>query len=256
MTQLAAWNLARGLSSEEKHVQVEEGIQSVQMDILVLSESIDNTGLIKDPNYAKQLGFSSYTVPYDDLEHHPSGEQYITLLSRIALHDVQPVWLGSRNVIKANITDPVTGQETNIFGAHFDDRSEAARKVMANALLESIKPDDRVVLAGDLNSMPTNDRVARILRSPAIRKAAALSPHPRVKSLATRLTDMATGDVMRLLEHRGFIDADSEHRPTMSIGPIGFALDHLMHTSNVVVNNFKVHKLPGSDHKAISATIH
>ena len=255
MPSLAAWNLARGLSSYEKHTQIEQGLESLDADIMILGEAIDNTGKIRNQQYAQQLGYDSTTLPYNDLKAHPSGEQYLTLLSRVALDEVVPVYLGSRNAVKVTLVDPSGLETLDIYGAHFDDRSEAARLGMAYAFLSLIEPGARTVLAGDLNAMPANNKIARVLRSRPIRTAAALVPHARTKSLTTRLTDMATGDVMTLLETSGFQDADTRNQPTMKTAVLRVMLDHIMHTPNVTISNFENYDIAGSDHCAITAQI-
>ena len=255
MPQLAAWNLARGLSSYEKHTQIEQGLETLNADIVILGEAIDNTGKIRNEQYAQELGYDSITLPYSDLEAHPSGEQYITLLSRVALKEVVSVYLGSRNAVKATLVDSSGLETLDIYGAHFDDRSEATRLGMARAFLSLIEPGTRTVLVGDLNAMPANSKTARVLRSRSIRAAATLVPHARTKSLATRLTDMAAGDVMTLLEASGFQDADQSNQPTIKKAGLRVMLDHIMHTSDVTISNFKNYDIPGSDHCAIAAHI-
>lgn len=253
--QLAAWNVARGLSKPEKHAQIEAGIEQLDADVIVLSESIDNSGNVVNPRFARQLGYDAFTVPYHDTEAHPSGEQHITMLSRIAL-DASEVRLKTRSAIKAIVPAGDHNRSLQLFGVHFDDRSELGRLVMAEAFLDIAEEGIPTVLAGDLNSMHAEDRVAKVLRGGTVRGMARLAPHPRIRSLGTRLTEMANGSTLRILEEAGFEDADSSHEPTMTKAGLKVTLDHIMLHGAVVATDFSNQAVTGSDHRAISATLH
>lgn len=251
---LAAWNVARGLSNPEKHAQIEAGIEQLDADVVVLSESIDNSGNLVNTRFASQLGYEALTVPYRDSEVHPSGEQHITLLSRIAL-DASEVRLDTRSAIKAVMPGGEQDKPLHLFGAHFDDRSELARLRMAEAFLDIVSNGLPTVLAGDLNSMHFEDRIAKLLRSGTVRGLARIAPHPRIRSLGTRLTEMATGSTMGVLESAGFTDADPNHEPTMTKAGLKVSLDHFMLRGDIYAVDFTNQAVPGSDHRAIAITL-
>lgn len=251
---MAAWNVARGLSDTDRHAQVEAGIESLDADVVILSESLDDSGKPVNQRFAAQLGYESLTVPYNDTEPHPSREQHITLLSRISI-DASEVRLDTRNAIKATVPFASRPGSFDLFGAHFDDRDENTRLRMTAAFLEQANEGVPTVLAGDLNSMYAEDRVATILRSGIVRGLAHNAPHPRIRSLGTRLTEMASGGAMNALVSAGFQDADTAHQPTMTKAGLKVALDHIVIRSGAGARDFQNHRLTGSDHRAISASI-
>jgi endonuclease/exonuclease/phosphatase family metal-dependent hydrolase len=66
---------------------------------------------------------------------------------------------------------------------------------------------------------------------------------------------MGDGGTMDLLADGGLTDADAKHHRTFTFSHVRLGqLDHIM-TANVTADQFKVHKLSGSDHRAVSARI-
>lgn len=250
---IASWNVARGLSSADKAKDIVDGIDRLDADIVFLPEAFDKTGELARPDFAEKLGYDTFAVEYEDKEEHPSEKQYIVALSRVAAL-LEHTRLGTRNAIAA--TTAIEGEPTSIIGVHFDDRNEITRLGMVDAFLEHTSHDAAKVLIGDLNAMHGNDVRAKLLASSSARSIAASLKNDRLRSLATRLTDMASGDVMRELKQAGMKDADPRHRPTMLMSGLAIAqLDHIMHDKKLVVTSFEPHKLKGSDHKAVSGTL-
>ncbi len=250
---VASWNLARGLSNTERSAYIAEGLGRMDADLVFLPEAFDKTGPIDDFDFAKKLGYEILTTEYDDAVPHPSEKQYIIALSRTAAV-LEVFRLNTRNALKANFK--LDGEEISITGAHFDDRSEDIRIGMVNAFLDSRSQNTVSALIGDLNAMHGGDLRARVLSSSVARHFASELNNDRAKSLATRLTDMASGDVMKTLEQAGMKDADLHHRPTMLMGGLAVVqLDHLMYDDGLRVTSFQTHKFKGSDHEAISGTI-
>lgn len=250
---VASWNIARGLSDEKKSRKVVDGLERLDADIVFLPEAFAQNGEATDPNFGRNLGYRHLAVEYEDRELHTSGKQYIVALSRVASR-LEEIRLHDRNAIRATTT--LEGQELALTGAHFDDRDELKRINMAARFTAKADPSRPTALIGDLNTMHADDPRARVLSHPVTRRLAAAAPHERVRSLATRLTDMATGDAMEILEEADFRDADPTRRATMRMGKLAIVqLDHLMVNPLFEVRDFAATTLPGSDHRAIAATL-
>lgn len=261
---IAAWNTARGLSDPERFGTIWEGIEQLDADVVVISESLDRTGVPAEAHFARELGYQEYTVEYQDQEPHPSRQQYLTVLTRIAC-DRSVMRFATRNGIHVSTSSAGTGQRLDILAVHGDDRDENRRLAMYHAALNeadkiqrssvasSMSPD--VVIAGDLNSMPAHTLTANVLRSAPVRGLARVLPHARLRSLATRTTQMARGEALGLLEDHGFRNANQMALPTMVRSGLALTLDHILHRGQGGVVDFAVHNLPGSDHRAISGVV-
>jgi hypothetical protein len=250
---IASWNLARGLSDAEKAGKIYEGLDRIDADLIFLPESFDIAGRPIDTDFATRLGYKALATEYEDEEPHPSVRQHIVGLIRVEAH-LEVARLNTRNAITASFD--IEGKSVSVTGAHFDDRREDIRTGMAGAFLEGRSPNTANALIGDLNSMHGNDLRARALASPFARERAVALKNDRVRSLATRLTDMASGDTMRLLHTGGMKDADSSHGPTMLMGGLAIVqLDHFMHDNALRVDSFQATRLKGSDHMAISGDL-
>ncbi|HUC89488.1 MAG TPA: endonuclease/exonuclease/phosphatase family protein [Patescibacteria group bacterium] len=251
---IAAWNVARGLSDPQRTPKIIDGIESLGADVVVLSESLKSDGQYVDPDFAKKLGFYSMTVGYDDAQPHTSGQQYLTMLAKLtySAERMHQARLATRNGVIANMR--LGSTSLRILGVHHDDRDEDKRLTMAACELASYDPD---VIAGDLNAMHGGDSAARVLNHPVTKALARMIPHARAHSLATRLTNMASGRTIMMMEDAGMTDADPEHRPTMIMhGRAIVQLDHIMYAEQRVrASDPQVHTFDGSDHYAISAFI-
>lgn len=250
---VASWNLGRGLSRENRAGVISDGLDRLDADIVFLPEAFDKTGCPIDSDFASSLGYSSLATEYDDAEPHPSEEQYIVALSRVAAQ-LEVVRLDARNALSANLE--IEGEKISIVGAHFDDRREDIRTGMAGAFIDSGNPDIARALIGDLNAMHGGDLRARLLSSSVARSVASRLGNDRVRGLATRLTEMASGDVMEMLHSAGMQDSDPRHRSTMLMGGLAVVqLDHFMHDDRLQVKSFQSQRLKGSDHKVISGNL-
>lgn len=263
---LAAWNVARGLSNTEQEAsprrtqQIIDGIEQLDADVVILSEAYNQRGIEPDAaqHLTQTLGYRALATPYEDSIAHqnePSDfEQHLMILTR---QDgaLQPVRLGGRNALAHQVM--VDASPVTILGSHFEDRQETLRLGMAEAVVDMI--DDGatpVVLAGDLNAMHRQDWRAHVLRHSLTRLAAQHAPHPRIRSLGTRLTEMADGTTIDTLLAAGLEDSDYHRTATMKLGGAALVqLDHIMTSRGIHSHNFQVDNLRGSDHRAISADI-
>ncbi len=263
---IASWNIARGLSDPERLASITAGLQEMDADVVILSESMDKEGRLADPDFAKKLGYAAITTEYEDVEPHPSEQQFLTVLYRQSPGvdiDTVRLGLGTRRALGVLVRHEGTAMLG--IASHFDDRSEDKRIAMVNALVEGIGKDERdweyVFVAGDLNAMHPQDWRAKILGNRTAQIIARHIPESikklaRFKSLATRLTEMAKGTTMRLFSDLGFVDADPRRQATMLLaGKPAVQLDHILHTPDLDAKRFKAHTFAGSDHRAISVTL-
>jgi endonuclease/exonuclease/phosphatase family metal-dependent hydrolase len=128
---------------------------------------------------------------------------------------------------------------------------------MASSLVEQVDMSSPTILMGDLNSISAESLPSRFWSAKIICHLVKRVPVDRIRSLATRLSEMVDGGTLSYLEKAGFVESDPTHQPTILLAKaVGIAqLDHLLHTDDIAVNNFQVHRFKGSDHKAISADI-
>lgn len=147
-----------------------------------------------------------------------------------------------------------------MIGVHLDDRKETTRVEQTQALLAQIDPNKPTVIMGDMNSMHRDDPRAIALRmaTPVVELLPQGEPGKpqskiaRVGSLATRLTGMAEGGPIAVLEEAGYRDADAKRQATKSF----VQLDHIMVPEWMVTEDFVVQPMKGlSDHSAVFVTV-
>jgi endonuclease/exonuclease/phosphatase family metal-dependent hydrolase len=213
-----------------------------------------------------ELGYNHSSVsnysPYEGVR----DMHTMSMWGRGAVQSVTKEVFGQRYGMKASIPD----MDLTIFGVHLDDRSEAERVNSGKAILrEWAGIGDELMILGDLNEMHRRDPKSYRLR--ALGRIAGRmevadyynenKKLQRTASRVLRLCRMAEGKTLGMLEDAGLQDADP-YSPTISFGPIGFQLDHILASSGLIVRNFQRHPRnmqrgsPNlSDHAPITATI-
>jgi len=273
---IAAWNTENRLAyylpgSRGTPTKILEGIRKLDADIIVLPEAYVNAPASGADELLKTMGYSWEDVRYDDKDREEEvarwGFPYMRVLWRIPVRSVTlQRWGDVRSLMTLVATDPETKREIQIIGTHLEDRSEALRLKQLDEIVPFIQASKfPVVMLGDFNAM-WHEKGARILASRSVRQLARALPEGDLHSTATRLSDMATGKVMkRLRDEAGLHDSDRRHRPTttpkmrhMSFMPsIRLAqIDHILASKEVKVSDFRIRPDGGSDHRAISATLY
>lgn len=256
---VASWNLGEGLSYDTKVKPVLEGIKRIDADIVILPEAHGPGEPAVGPDFAYDLGYNQFKeVNRGRPDMPPESESSILVMSRLATRAVilGGVRFHAGNVVNIAVTDPEEGVMIDGVGAHFDDRQEPNRAEMALAIRKLLIDAPRTFVAGDLNAMHANALSARLLRTRPVGFLAEHAPSERVRSLGTRLIGMADGLTMNVLKHAGYSDADPKHRATMRHSGVPFGqLDHILTTPNLRSSNFRVRRMKGIDHKAISAKL-
>jgi endonuclease/exonuclease/phosphatase family metal-dependent hydrolase len=267
---VATWNVQEKLALKESP-EIVEATKSFDADVVVLTDAywLGNPlhGAAEErAEEAKEkfaeAGYQNHAVDYGDLPGHWPG-RYILALSRLDA-SFEEVGLGIYNGVETFVKHPDAGG-ISIIGAHFDDTHEETRVMQAEALVGSVNPAEPSVLAGDFNAFSGYSRCARRLRSRVVRLGSLALPdkkprndyeeqHGRPNRLK-RLSGMAEGSTMKVLERAGFRDADSQHQPTMPSKRPLFQLDHVMANGHLAVTDFEIHDIRLSDHRPISAVL-
>lgn len=246
-----AWNIKGGFGDEAHTLVLMEQLKQLDVDVWVLSEAFDATGEFVAADEIVAQGYEPKVIVDRD-ETDPRSNRMLVMLSRIACTGSK-VRLGERNAASLHFSEI----GLHVIGAHFDDRSELARLSSSHALANQIDLDNPFILAGDLNAMHGQDRIARLLRQRASQAITEHLPHTRLQNIATRLVGMADGRTMQYLADSGLADADPKHQATLT--PYGLPvaqLDHIMYTSNSAqVRQFGLGERATSDHRPIVATI-
>lgn len=284
--EIASWNIADGLNSPERASSLLERIVSLDADVVALPEAFSERLFQPGANFAeletllcaretlRAAGYGFKQVKYDDKDTRKDRHAFMLLVRRgVAAEAVRHVSLDSRQTLAVDLAD----LPLSITGVHLDDRSEDRRVWQTSRLIEA-QPSQRAhVLMGDFNAM---HRGGRGKNSPLVRPLVAAYPFThllpasdpgeqaanlprlrRVGSLAQRLSLMASGRTMRMLERNGYLDADPQRQPTLG----RVQLDHILtdfwvneHADYVNLSNFQVldtTKATESDHRIIRATI-
>lgn len=266
--EVMAWNVLDAFSDESRARGVLQVVQEQRPDAAVFSEAWreGKDGLLD--NVLDDLDRNGYAVAhglYEDNDGRQDRHGIIGIVRSELVADQKPqlVSLGSRNAVHVPVVS-TAGTETvfDFFGAHLDDRSEQRRLAQAERLIAAADFSGRVVVGGDLNAMHRTDPRAKALRAvrPIARRMPTVEPRPdfkppklkRIGSLASRLTDMATGTTLERFEDAGFEDADSRRQPTK--GP--FNIDHILIKGLVSFDQRTHDKSPLSDHRAISTSVY
>lgn len=264
--EVMSWNIRDGLSNEAMADTVIAHIETAMPDVLVLAEAYREN---KQPTMGEKLhilgdlGYCAIAAPYADDDGRADRHYLVGCARDELVESAEALSLGTRNALYLQVVDPASDKLIDTFLTHLDDRRESRRLAQAQHLLAAIDPEAPAIIAGDMNAMHSDDPRARLLRMarPLAKRLPTIEPRPdykypklkRMGSLASRLTDMATGTTLAAFEAAGFADANTQHLPTR--GPV--TIDYIM-ARDLLVNNdsFVVHdQTEVSDHRAISAVV-
>lgn len=194
-------------------------------------------------------------VVYNDADSRKDRHHLVLVGMPDVVERIEAIRLVGRTALRASLKGGI-----DVIGLHLDDRREDMRRQQTQALLDQLDPERLTVISGDLNSMYRDDWRAQVLRSmgpiaqclPQGEPGEKQSKMARFGSLAARLTRMAEGGPLAMMEYAGYKDADPERRATM-----GFVqLDHIMVPSCLATVAFSVRSMRGlSDHRAIAAEL-
>ncbi|HSX32563.1 MAG TPA: endonuclease/exonuclease/phosphatase family protein [Candidatus Saccharimonadales bacterium] len=267
--EVMAWNVLDAFSDEQRARGVLKVVaEERRPDAALFSEAWreGKDGLLD--KVFEDLDRNGYVVThglYQDNDGRQDRHGIVGIVRKERVADQRPqlISLSSRNAVHMPLVSADHGTETvvDFFGAHLDDRLEGRRLAQAVRLIRVAEFSSHALIGGDFNAMQRGDPSAKALRfvRPIARRMPTVEPRPdfkppklkRIGSLASRLTDMATGTTMQRFEEAGFRDTDPKNRPTK--GP--FMLDHIVTRGLEVIGQETHAKSPLSDHRAISALV-
>lgn len=263
-----AWNLEGGLSSAITAPRIVKFISDIDPDIAVFSEATTPAG---ETILADSISPSKYwkeKAPYDDADNRLDTHDLFMIASKNVFRQPEPFRAAGRTCFSAVTVDGGLG----VVGMHGFDRDQFSknghdklRVEQMKAVMQHIKVlgVNKVIIAGDLNSMMPGRQAARVLGSlapftrilPIKNPGEKRSNIEKIGSLANRMSYMALGGSIRYLQDNGFVNADLNANGTIHFGPIHADLDHFMVRGDVEVSDFSVHPRQEPDHNAISVKI-
>ena len=263
--EVRGWNILDGFSDSQRGPEILDVINWREPTVAVFPEAWQESKpeLLGDVEAKLASKYVVIRTLYDDTDGREDRHGLLGIVRKDCQDaDIEPsiVSLGSRNAVRLPVIDPDTKTRCDVFGIHFDDRTEERRIGQASALCTIIDRGKPTVVVGDFNSMHYEDVRARVLRGlgPMARRIPSIDPSPeanppklkRIGSLAQRLTGMATGTTLQIMKDAGFVDVDQRHRATK-----GFVqLDRVMVSgAEVVIQGLYRGSRRLSDHNAIVA---
>lgn len=271
---IAAWNIEgrlgyitrRGRGSPERIV---EALLALDADVIFLPEAFGVRTANGVNERLRSAGYKWHDAQYHDAGKPPQpadDNPHSRFLYRIPLvRHTEVRYANIRTLQTIVVRDPATVAEVRVMGIHLDDRSEKLRLAQVEDVAEHVMLEQYpTVLMGDFNAMYRSG-VARWLASGSFRWAVGLVIVPKLRSILSRLSDMASGTTLeRLCATARLQEADVAHQPTMTLKTRGFLwlpsirvvqLDHILHSRTVHLSNFVIAQDGGSDHRAIVAKI-
>ena len=272
---LAIWNIERRLALSPGDAPrstpgcIITELLLLQADIIFIPESHNLPELPKKiRRQFEAVGYTVYECAYDDparVKIEPDVATHSMFLTKFPLETAKKYRYDrhrSLPTICVRIDDSST---LTLVGIHLDDRSEAARRVQAGAIIRQYKKSTTpLVLLGDFNAMHKKG-IAWLYGSWIIRQASRLIPHTFLRSVVERFSAMANGGTLRMLmAELGLRDADPYRHSTVTPKMRGLEflpsiplaqIDHILISDDIQVDDIEVMDDGGSDHRAVVATI-
>ncbi len=210
------------------------------------------------------LGYQIVETAYED---GPGSMYGMAVLSRLPIVSSRIVRLADlRNVIELKVVD-VHGQQLYVLAVHLDDRTEDARlqQIEHVVTLVSAHRSTPCLLMGDFNAMAHGSYFAKAARSKLGRKLAVTLPHDKLRSMATRVNEMALGTTIDYLtKHSHLHDLDPGRKRTISARQQGVEwlphlrlakIDWIFGSKEFTTKHYRVMRDVGSDHRPVSAEL-
>ena len=211
------------------------------------------------------LGYQVTMLAYDEPRTPGLG---FAILSRLPVHNSSILTLaGSKRQVLELVCHDAGGTTLRILGVHLDDRSEAGRMNEVAALAEHIRQreDAHLLMLGDFNAMNRNSRFAKLARTSLVSLIAKHINHTQIKSMATRVQEMAMGTTIEyLVSHTNLHDLDLGRKPTISGKQAGLEwapkfrlakIDWIFGSHQFRTIAYKVYSDVGSDHRPVVADV-
>lgn len=210
------------------------------------------------------LGYEVIVYAYDQPEYRAYGAALITRLP-LDRHTLHRFTNTGRQFIEASVV--LGKRKLRVIGLHLDDRSEKLRleQVLDVTRVVNEGKKSQTIILGDFNAMHTSATFARFARTKLILHIAKNFPHTTLRSVGTRVTQMAAGTTLEaLLNATGLQDLDGNGRKTVSARQAGLEwlpsirlakVDWILGSPSI--SAFHYHVLPdvGSDHRPVFAIL-
>lgn len=273
--QTLAFNTRDGFNDPTRQQDLIDFVEHIKPDVAFFSEAYSARF---DADFAqtalRSLGYEVQAGEYDDIDGRKDRHGYIGI-TRIPNAIIKEQRFETRNGVHILARDPITHNSFDLFGLHADDRKKQGRITQLGSIPALVR---QTIIVGDLNAMDHMDPLARVARfvKPLADRLYSIEPaetvsldwrNKAISKMATRavniagvfgshlqrLSDMASGEEIRMLQDQGFRDADTLHAPTMHHVA---QLDHMMITDGVYPLDFNVlNDVKLSDHKPISSRL-
>ena len=275
---IASWNiegrLTRYANEDERgspeHILRE--IEAINADVIALPDAFHEHPTSGVDDALSRMGYEWRDAAYQDKgreEEYAGKMPHMRLLSRLAIDAFQLVrWADCRTVLIATIQDQASKRPIEFIVQHNDDRSKYMRQAQVREQVEYINTADAEIVAlGDWNEMHPDSWRARLFGNAAIRAAVEHIPNDSMRQIGQQFVDMAEGGAIRYLEEQTDLRTlDPGHRPTTTPkirGPLErmpsirvAQLDHIYVSRGIRAEALRIAEDGGSDHRAISTTIH
>lgn len=267
---IATWN-AEGMfvaGSKTKRAAPHDAIaviKKLNADIIFVPEFGDTSRVDETVTTALHaLGYEVVIYAYDQPEHKVYGAALITRLplDHYELHRFSNT---KRQFIEAFVA--VGQRKLRIIGLHLDDRSEEIRLAQVPEVAQIVSKDGKIntIILGDFNAMHVSAAFARFARTKPVLFAAKNFPHKTLRSVGTRVTQMAIGTTLQtLLDATGLQDLDGKGHKTISARQAGLEwlpsvrlakIDWMLGSPRIHTMYYRVLPDVGSDHRPVLAIL-
>lgn len=239
-------------------------VKALDADLIVVPE-FGTVGYLRDTTRIalESLGYQIAEFAYDD-EYMPPIE--MAVLSRLPIEQSKMHRLGGIRTVGEVIVR--AGRErVRVLAVHLDDKNEQNRLRQAEDLVTAINTDDStpLIVLGDFNAMYRGAWFARLNRLSASIMVTRSIRHKRIKSIMTRLHDMALGTTIQyVLSHTTLHNLDSGHHLTISAKQAGLEwmpairlakIDWMFGNRHIETISYRVLPDSGSDHRPVVAEL-
>ena len=240
----------------ERLPQIQKVLVEIAADVVGLIDTFRWDRLYSSAQLQDMFGYEYVTCINLNDTRMSDTSNGLTLLSKQAWTDCKVARIATRDALVASFE--INRRTVTLALAYLDDLSEDVRLAQIQALL-GVQPD---ILMGDLNTIAPSDTS---LLTRGLQDFYSANPSLQ-EELGPIIQDMQRGDVIELLEARGFVDAGANGKPTLPTQLFPAAttkpflrLDYCLHKPAIAVSDFTVHDTPAahraSDHLPIYFTI-
>lgn len=267
---IVTWN-AEGMfvtGSKTRRATPHDGIaviKKLDADIIFVPEFGDISRL--DESIVTTLHALGYEVVAYEYGQAELGAYGAALITRLPLSDYHLHQFGntSRKFIEATL-ELDTAKKLRIVGVHLDDRSEEIRLQQVPEVSEVVNSKDtKTIVLGDFNAMHATARFARFARTKPMAYVATHIPHQKLRSVGTRVTEMAIGSTLiELLAATKLHDLDTARHTTISARQAGLEwlpsirlakIDWILGSTGISTVDYRVLPDVGSDHRPVLAVV-